>query len=162
MSGFECPHCRAAVRFVRCPRCSMVVVADLAWSTWRCLTCGQHHLQRVSSALAVAAADYWKASGGKARAGVADPTFANPEVRSRLQRQISVHRLQRDGRCLMCGYSGSMAICYRHRPWYATGWFLVPMVLLGVGILVVLFLILFSPVRDYCVCPACEAAVVFK
>lgn len=147
---------------MRCPRCSTVVPADTGWSTWRCGNCGANHLHRVEATPAVAALECWKTSGGKARAGVTNPTLQNPEVRTRLQHQIATHRLQRQGQCLMCGYNGSMAIVYRHRPWYATGWFLIPMVLLGVGIFFVLFMILFSPVRDYCVCPACEAALVFK
>jgi len=159
---FGCPHCHAGARFVRCPRCSVVVVGDTAWSSWRCLTCGAHHLHRVDSTPAVTAAEHWKTSGGKARAGVRDPTLQNPEVRARLQQQIATHRLQREGQCLLCGYSGSMAICHRSRALYANPWVWVPLAFVGVGLIFILAMILFSPTKDFCVCPACEAAIVFK
>lgn len=42
-SSTACPHCKASLRFGRCPKCAVTVPLSGEWSRWKCLRCGKKH-----------------------------------------------------------------------------------------------------------------------
>lgn len=150
-------HCGTHWSFMRCERCLTAWQAANG-SNFRCKRCKRS--QRCDDAHSITASDYFAARGGLAHSGsvASGLTLNTPYVRQNYKIESQGRQTVQQQRCLECGYNGPMAITYARGPWYGSLWFLIPLLLTGVGILFVIAIALlgFTRTKYTGICPACS------
>jgi hypothetical protein len=81
-----------------------------------------------------------------------------PELPPEILTELRKYREHRRVTCLECGYADLMGIQRTIKPWYGSTWFVILMILSGVGILLLLALGLSAGLntKHMVVCPNCK------
>jgi hypothetical protein len=83
-------------------------------------------------------------------------TLSDPQVRRDYSSARTKHGTV-SGRCLKCGYHDQMPVTFEKEPWYSHWYVILPLILVGVGLIFLALLVLgaVANTKRVAVCPSC-------